>query len=404
MADGGGSAVTRRSARTEQDGKQGKRAVVRQYERGRLERLRGDKLPKDVGPGARGIEHVARNPRCVLLRAVTMAGASPARVMTNVIMSPAREGQSPFAIAQGVRFEQSLLANGAAELFTLYRSAGRLTAQDVRVLNIAEQVPGSSPAALLRRKILTRRAVRMKLEGDPLAPNLIIKPRLDVTVLGVSYEVEPDVFVGSAQAAFYTLAEMKSYPDRGGKTDPADIRSACRQSAVGVYALRELLTGLSVADPVLYVPAVADLILRKPGSMCPTLHSQPIQGEYTSVAHILMTPPQDIPALEGLLHDISPTATLSDRAVIDALAINYMPNCRDHCPLFDYCKMRALHAGDPGVIDLQAREVLAPAGDLRRGYALIGNTVASYHSPEEQELAQHLREAHGGWKEALSHE
>src|SRR5205085_7352111 len=110
-----------------------------------------------------------------------------------------------------------------------------------------------------------------------------------------------------------------------------------------------------------------DVIMRKPQSMRAVLYAQPIESEYASVAAIPQMPPQDIAALEALLQSISPTATLSDRAVIDAIAIHYLDTCREYCPLYGYCKTRALEAGDPAVLDVRAREVLAPAGDLRRG-------------------------------------
>jgi hypothetical protein len=224
-------------------------------------------------------------------------------------------------------------------------------------------------------------------------------------LLGVSYDVEPDVLVASSRDPFYRVAEIKSYVDRRGKTKPADISSACRQAAVGVYALSETVAGLAVANPVLYVPdipAVADVIMRKPQSMRAVLYAQPIESEYASVAAIPQMPPQDIAALEALLQSISPTATLSDRAVIDAIAIHYLDTCREHCPLYGYCKTRALEAGDPAVLDVRAREVLAPAGDLRRGYALREGTVTSYRSPEEEDLALRLREVDREWKEALA--
>ena len=81
---------------------------------------------------------------------------------------------------------------------------------------------------------------------------------------------------------------------------------------MGVYALRETLTGLSVANPVLGVPAVTDLVLRRPGSMSPTVRSMALAGEYASIAGVLATPPRDMATLEALLRGIAPRATLSD--------------------------------------------------------------------------------------------
>ena len=90
--------------------------------RRRLARLRGALAEEE--PGARGLEHMARNPAC--LRALTLAGIAPATAARVIYGAPAREGQSPFALALGRRYEAALYADGAATLLRLYRDAGRL--------------------------------------------------------------------------------------------------------------------------------------------------------------------------------------------------------------------------------------------------------------------------------------
>src|SRR5438034_1784363 len=93
---------------------------------GRQARLRGTLRAEQLG--ARGIERMARNPACQLLKALTIAGFSPATVATSAYGDAAREGQSPFALAAGNQFEAKLFENGAAALLELYRAAGRLPA------------------------------------------------------------------------------------------------------------------------------------------------------------------------------------------------------------------------------------------------------------------------------------
>jgi hypothetical protein len=72
--------------------------------RARLERLRGSLEPEE--PGARGLERVARNPECGLLTALTIAGTTPATAAESAFGELAEEGQSPFALAMGNRFEK----------------------------------------------------------------------------------------------------------------------------------------------------------------------------------------------------------------------------------------------------------------------------------------------------------
>src|SRR3989442_2722608 len=91
---------------------------------GRLARLRGS-LPADE-PGARGFERVARNPDCTRLRALTIVGIDSATASVQVYGEPAREGQSPFAIAIANPFDRAMPENRAAQLLELYRTPGRL--------------------------------------------------------------------------------------------------------------------------------------------------------------------------------------------------------------------------------------------------------------------------------------
>ena len=194
-----------------------------------LTRLRG-KLPAEE-PGARGLEHLARNPGCQRLHALVMTGLSPATAMRDVYGDDPREGQSPFAIATGHTFERHLFDDQAQRLLTLYRDAGRLTESEARIAVVPDLVAGRGPDAMRRRQELTRLLLRKKLRRDESAPHLIVKPRLSIRLLGVEHGIEPDALIASEQDPFYRVIEIKSYPDRGGKTDAADVRSACRQAA-----------------------------------------------------------------------------------------------------------------------------------------------------------------------------
>jgi hypothetical protein len=80
----------------------------------RLARLRG-RLPAEA-LGARGLERVARNPACRRLRALTLASVTPATAAAAVYGEPAPEGQSPFALGAGTRFERALFEDGAGPL------------------------------------------------------------------------------------------------------------------------------------------------------------------------------------------------------------------------------------------------------------------------------------------------
>jgi hypothetical protein len=112
------------------------------------------------------------------------------------------------------------------------------------------------------RQTATQRLLELKLRRDPKAPNIIIKPRVAVSLLGLDHGIEPDALVARDSDRFHKPVEIKSYPDRAGKTDAADIRSACRQAAAGVIALRNALSRMGVRDAAALVRAEGDLVLR----------------------------------------------------------------------------------------------------------------------------------------------
>lgn len=352
----------------------------------RLERLRGKLKPEE--PGARGLEKVARNPECTRLKALTIAGISPLTAATKIYGEPAREGQSPFALAIGLSFEKRLYANGAAALLELYRAAGRLSPDECKVVIIPDHAPGKSPGDMARRRAETLRLLKLKLAGDPNAPNLIIQPRLSVSLLDLEHDIEPDALVASDNETFYRPVEVKSYPDRRGKTDPVDVRSACRQAAVGVVGLRHLVSRLG-EDPDKRVSPWGDLVLRVPGKGQGSLTPMLLKQEVASIERSLEEAPRSLGELEEMLE---PGATLDDRKTLESIPNHYRESCREHCALAGCCKQEAVHASDPILLGSIARERLAACGTLHRALELMRGKGAPPRTPEEKALADRLKE------------
>jgi hypothetical protein len=365
----------------------------------RQTRLRGGLAGEQLG--ARGLEHMARNPSCGLLKALTIAGLSPTTIVREVYGEPTREGQSPFALAAGNRFESRLFESGAARLLDMYRTRGRLGVTECRVVSIPDSAPGTTPAAMSRRQSLTNRLLRQKLARDPDSPNLIIKPRLTVGLLGLGFNIEPDALVAADADLFYTAIEVKSYPDRDGKTDAADIRSACRQAAVAVIGLREVVVRLGATDPELLIAARADLVLKTPGSYRPTLRSMGLSGEVDSLVRAIAEAPRDLGELEELVSAIGPDATLDDRTVLEQIPNNYRENCREFCGLAARCKERAVAQSDPVLLGGRAREEFAAAGSLARVVELLEGRGAPARTPAERILQARLQEQYGELRRAL---
>lgn len=373
----------------------------------RLARIRGVLDAEE--PGARGIEHVARNPSCQRLRALTMAGLTPATAVTKIFRDRLVEGMSQFAMRAGENFEKNLVESGAAKLLDLYRRAGRLSPTECKVYNVAEAAPifnlrdkEQVRYALLKREADTFRLLRRKTGGDPGAPNIIIKPRVPVMLVGVEHYIEPDALVATDDAPFYLPVEIKDYSDREGKTDPGDIRSACRQAAVAVVALRQAVVRIGTPGIASSLES-CDLILRVPGSYAANLRPMKIVGEIESLERMIDEAPRDLDALDDLLASIAPRATLSDAAVLDSIPNNYMPTCKEFCALAGRCKQQAVAAGNPVLLGNQAREVLSPAGSIRRALELLRNNGIPAASRGQAILQEDLREAEEVLTEALDY-
>jgi hypothetical protein len=361
-----------------------------------LSRLRGAHKPEE--PGARGIEGLARNPACLLLRALTITGFKPSTA-AKILGIPPKEGQSPFALAMGIRFDSSMLRSGAAALFTLYRQNELLAAQEAKIVSIEEYSPGPKPQALRRREIETARVLDAKRRGDSSAPNIIIKPRLPVFLAGVPHAIEPDYLVASDSEPFYRVGELKSYPDRGGKTDPADVRSACRQAAVGIVALRQFLQAAGHRNPAVMAPPNVDLVLRVTGLFMPSLRRMSAHGEVDSVERAINDASASLEELEAML---SADASLNDPAVIASLPNNYRSSCKEHCGLWESCKARALQARAPTLLGDHAAELLGPAASIDRAVELMTGQGAPPHNAAEQALADELRTADQAFRQVVA--
>jgi hypothetical protein len=352
----------------------------------RLARLRGDIEAVEVG--ARGIEGVARNAGCTRLRAIVISGLTPTEVLKQVFKGK-HDIMSPFAMTLTQAYERRLLEHGGASLLTAYREKGHLAPNEVKISSVADHASGNSAFARQRREVETQRLLDMKHAGNPLAPNLILNPRLPLTLAGVTHAIELDYMVAGDNARSYRVGVIKSFADRGGKTDRADVRAACREAAVGTLALRQHLES-SGDNPELAGDRI-DMVLRAPGSFVPRLFtSMRAESEIASLMRALSTAPAVLDEVEQLL---PAGATFADPNVIDQIPNNYRSNCKEHCALWERCRAQALTAGQPIVLGDAAAEQLAAAGSITRALDLLDGRGRPPDNRAEAALATELRAA-----------
>lgn len=352
----------------------------------RLSRLRGG-IPA-VEVGARGIESVARNAGCTRLRAIVISGLTPTEIIKHVFNAEP-DIMSPFAMTLSQAYERRLLENGGASLLTAYREKGHLTPSEVKISSVRDQAPGDGAIARQRRERETQRLLDMKHAGNPLAPNLILNPRLPLALVGVTHAIELDYMVASDVARSYRVGVIKSYADRGGKTDKADIRAACREAAVGTLALRQHLE--SRGDDPGRAGDRIDMVLRAPGSFVPRLFaSVRAESEIASLVRALSTAPANLDEIEQL---VPAGGTFADPRVIDQIPNNYQSNCKEHCALWERCRAQALAAGEPTILGDAAAEQLAAAGSITRALDLLDGRGRPPDNRAEAALATELRAA-----------
>lgn len=354
-------------------------------ENARLHRLRGGIDPVEVG--ARGIESVARNVDCTRLRAIVIAGLTPNQILQRTL-GEVPDAMSPFAMTLTQAFERRLLSNAGGSLLTAYREKGFLDQQDAKITNVTDLAPRDTPVDRIRREAETRRLLDLKLRGDATAPNLILKPRLTLTIVGVSHGIELDYLVASDRERFYRVGTIKSYADRGGKTNTADLRAACREASVGTLALRQYLVSLGylvelAADRV-------DMVLKAPGSFNPRLTTMRAESELASLIRALAAAPSDLDQIEQML---TSGASLATPEGIEALPNHYRSNCKEHCALWQHCRAQAQAQGNAIILGDQAAEQLAAAGTLNRALDLLNGNGRPPDNRAEAVLAAELQAA-----------
>lgn len=362
----------------------------------RIAKLRGPQPVQELG--ARGIERVARNPDCLRLKALTMAGVSPAKAAQDIFNRGDAEAQSPFALVLDQKFERHVLQNGAANLFSLYVDQTFLDPAESKIVSVMDIAPGDTLAQRRRRETETRRLIGLKLGRDRNAPNLIIKPRLILDYGGVPHAIEPDYLVARDEESFYRVGVLKSYADRGGKTDPADLRAACRQAAVGVTALRQLLADFGAAPA--FALARCDLVLKVTGFFLPTLKRMSVLGEVDSIERAMADAPTSLDEIEAM---VPAWGTLSDPGVLVSIPSRYHSNCREHCALWTHCREQAVANSSPALLGEHASEYLAPAGSIVRAIELMKGLPGTVpRTPAEAIVQAELSRAYRTLSEAAN--
>jgi hypothetical protein len=335
----------------------------------------------------RRFEQWARNPGC---QANTLSAVHNI-LMADVVKHEgghATMGQSPFAIMRGQSFEKSLFRNDGESLLEALKKAGVLPAAAHGLVDLRLRLNGGpchgldeslAKTADLLRALAGQRPPRnpawlvagatVRVPGGVMLPEALLV--LDALV--IRHDEAPKRLI---------VGEIKTYPDRGGYTDPKELATARAQAGVYVHGLDLVLAELGVGASFT-VAREGFLVLTRPGFNRPSIRAGEdlrYQAERAKRGFELLR------AAAATLPPVSGDARLD--AVCSA-GIDYCEMCVTFCDRVEICRKKALVSGDGAVLgDDVARFIGAVA--LQRALELMKG--AEPVNVAEQDLARRIRD------------
>lgn len=308
-------------------------------------------------------------------------------------------GQSPFAIARGNQFERALF----------YRDGERLTEELIKTQVLHEGAHGfldlrlringgtrlsslddaiAETSGLLQQLASSTKRNRAKLPvivagATVRIPKGVLLPEAILIIDAVAIRLDgtiPELFVG----------EIKSYPDRGGHTDPHELAVARAQAGIYVHALDLVVARLKIEQQV-RISRNGFLVLSRPGSNQPSVRP----GE--DLRYQAERAKRGFDLLERAAAALSPDLWAIDDAappseLVDAVthaATDYHESCVSFCELAPLCYERARQAGNAAILGDDVSRFLG-AIDLNRAIALLDG--AKPRNEIERDLCRRIEE------------
>ncbi len=333
-------------------------------------------------------EQWAKNPGC---EANTLSAVHNVR-MPDVAESagvPVSFGQSPFALARGDQFERSILANDGERLAGELKKAGVLPDGPHRFADLRLRMNGGATVATLDEAIDATDDLLRAVAADSSGPPLLVAAatvRLQRGVMLPEANLIIDVLVVVPSTGDLIVGEVKTYPDRGGYTDPGQLAGARAQAGLYVHALRSHLPVVGL-DRALNASATGFLVLSRPGSNWPSVRA----GE--DLEHQAVRARRGFDLLEAAATKLpgpwSSPAGSEDGLIEAVLAANtrYGEACLSFCDLAPRCHEAAVAVGDPVVLGDEFSRFLGEI-DLFRAVALLEGAPGT--TPAEVDLMERI--------------
>jgi hypothetical protein len=296
-------------------------------------------------------------------------------------------GQSPFALARGQTFERGLFRANADQLrkalveaevlvdsargfadFRTRQNSGKLANLDVALAQTATMFHTLAKASGPDMQPSIAAAATICIPERVMLPEAI----LVIDVLVVRWDAtskRPELMVG----------EVKTYPDRGGHTDSAELAGARAQAGVYVHGLDVTLAAMGLADRFT-VSRKGFLVLSRPGSNFPSIRAK------EDLRYQAMRAERGFTQLERAADAIK--AGTASVATICAAPTAYESACISFCDRASTCFTRALNSGNATVLGEDVARFLGPV-NLTRAMELMSGAKPKDQS--ERDVLTQLR-------------
>jgi hypothetical protein len=340
----------------------------------------------------RALAAYARHTNCPLAALGFAAGVDFDRLLRGTPYQPPF-GQSPFAFARGLLFEERLRRNNHEAMLRLLEEEAGAHLERPRVVNLR------SAGTMAERSRMTLELLGLIVRRDPAAPHLIDGAVLRGVVGGVLAYFEADA-AAACPGDQVRVAEVKSFPKVDGRVDPEKLGDALDQVAVYALLARREVDRLG-EDGERLVSDLALLITPRDVGLTPTLSVQSVRGRLARVEKLLASAPPagdvaaSVPA--GLSFGPVGDARLPAEgrvarlhALADRVGTCYGPACLAGCGNAFFCRERAFRVGAPGLLGPGAARLLPGVGSLARAGDL---SLGAAPGPEEAPAAGLLASA-----------
>lgn len=362
----------------------------------RLDEIRGPG-PRN-SPTVRVLAALAQNTDCRLATLGFAAGVNFDLLLRGTRFQAAF-GQSPFAFARGLAFENKLRNDDHALIVDLLRETLKIPPGGARVVNLRQGFP-SGPGRMPARADETAALIRRIFRGGRNAPHLVDGAVLRGRVGGIEAFFEADALAARDNGGEIRVAEVKSFPKVDDRVDPEQLGSALDQSALYVMLARETVSRLG-GDPDNLVSDRVILITPRNVGLTPTLSEQRVTARITRMRRVFDSLPHaaDVAASTPAGISFGPVADVKadESARLDALhdiadriGTAYAPGCLASCGNGRFCRSRAVAAGSPCVTGTATARLLPEILTLGRAASLTRGAVPT---PAEAPAAALLERA-----------